>query len=715
MSQPISLFMRNRGLKIFSVLSVLVGALAGSPDAKAQRYVTLVDWNQSWQYVESGVELGTAWRTNTYNDAVAPWLTGQGILANETAAYPAPFLTTLSFGPQPQVNNTTNYYFRTHFTYYASNFVSPLTLWASNAVDDGCVVYLNGIEAGRIRVATGQNAATYASGTIVDPEGTIEPFQINTNLLRVGDNVLAVEVHQVNATSTDIAFGLKVAAIVPTLVVFTTQPQSTNVIQGTPVTLSVTPTGGPASFQWQTNNGAGVYVNIAGATSTSYSTTPNSSGATSYRIIASNGAGSVTSSVATVTVTVDNTGPLVLSAIVDTVLTNRIDLTFDETLYAFGTTSTVASAVSPGILTNGTFRVVMFGSNVNATVNSSSYNSGGPGVLPKVSLFMGTNNWFYKSNYYIVLNNIRDFRTNIIAPNTIVPLSWPMIFNTNVFTPDNQYWTYYNNWFNDRCPNGVFLTPPYDCIPPLGPDVYLSNWWQTTYNDVTPVAWAGPANNILYLDLEGTNESCFVGTPLNDISYQVQPTLLRTWFMWPTNLSTNVNLKFEYAADDAAAYYLNGDFLFKDASFPAGAITSDTRATAGIEAVCKTNTINGVALRPGSNLIAVAVAQYQPNPLSDPADFVFALQLEASSVSYQTSPLPPWSRTNVITLTKLASGSSPTNNFRISWATNAYGYALERAVNVTGPWSQVQPHMANPYITNGTGGSRFFYRLHATQ
>src|SRR6185503_15538712 len=75
-----------------------------------------------------------------------------------------------------------------------------------------------------------------------------------------------------------------------------------------------------------------------------------------------------------------------------------------------------------------------------------------------------------------------------------------------------------------------------------------------------------------------------------------------------------------------------------------------------------------------------------------------------------TSPLPPLSLTNEITTTLLSNG-----RFQFSWPTNAYGWALERSTNVLGPWLQVQPHMANPYITNSSASPFYFYRLHTTQ
>ena len=62
---------------------------------------------------------------------------------------------------------------------------------------------------------------------------------------------------------------------------------------------------------------------------------------------------------------------------------------------------------------------------------------------------------------------------------------------------------------------------------------------------------------------------------------------------------------------------------------------------------------------------------------------------------------------------------------RISWPSNAYGFALVYTTNIIqvgnsnifqGPWIQEQPKMANPYLfTNPSTGPRRFYKLLSTQ
>lgn len=166
----------------------------------------LVPYGASWKYNQSGTDLGTAWKEPGFNDAT--WPSGQGILAVETAAYPEPFRTTLSLG-SPQV---ITYYFRARVNLTAEQAAGSFP--AMVAVDDGMVLYANGTEVARLRVAAGQTSATLAENQ--GAEGTAEAIEIPAGALVAGENVLAAEVHQSGATSTDIAFGMTMSSVVVT-------------------------------------------------------------------------------------------------------------------------------------------------------------------------------------------------------------------------------------------------------------------------------------------------------------------------------------------------------------------------------------------------------------------------------------------------------------------------------------------------------------------
>jgi hypothetical protein len=76
----------------------------------------------------------------------------------------------------------------------------------SNLIDDGAVFYLNGVEIGRVGMNAGPvTYATPASRGVGDATSYDVLTVAAANLVQ-GSNTLAVEVHQVNGTSTDIVF-----------------------------------------------------------------------------------------------------------------------------------------------------------------------------------------------------------------------------------------------------------------------------------------------------------------------------------------------------------------------------------------------------------------------------------------------------------------------------------------------------------------------------
>ncbi|HEV2195107.1 MAG TPA: immunoglobulin domain-containing protein [Candidatus Acidoferrum sp.] len=100
-----------------------------------------------------------------------------------------------------------------------------------------------------------------------------------------------------SVTSSAATLTVNAAAVAPSI---TTQPTNQTVTAGQVATFSVAASGSaPLSYQWQKNG-----VNIAGATSTSYTTpaTTTADSGTTFRVLVNNSAGSATSSAATLTV-----------------------------------------------------------------------------------------------------------------------------------------------------------------------------------------------------------------------------------------------------------------------------------------------------------------------------------------------------------------------------------------------------------------------------
>jgi len=152
----------------------------------------------TWRYDDSGTDLGTSWRDAAYDDS--GWASGPALFFVEDALLPAPKNSPLTPG-----RNT--YYFRTAFAFNGN--VAQTLLSFRPIVDDGAVIYLNGVEIYRLNMPTG--AVTYATlaASAIQNAGYSGPFSIASSNLVVGQNVLAVEVHQ---TTTTTNVGLRVVS-----------------------------------------------------------------------------------------------------------------------------------------------------------------------------------------------------------------------------------------------------------------------------------------------------------------------------------------------------------------------------------------------------------------------------------------------------------------------------------------------------------------------
>ncbi|HUU90439.1 MAG TPA: lamin tail domain-containing protein [Phycisphaerae bacterium] len=158
-----------------------------------------------WSYEQTDTDLPDDWINVGYADGT--WPTGPGLLYVEDASLPYPKNTPLTLGPE-------TFYFRTHFT-FDGNPAEVTELRLGVVVDDGAIVYLNGQELERAGMNDGYQPGHYdlsdrTVGNAVYESYTIPAGQFN---LVQGDNVLAVEVHQISTTSTDVVWGMELEAV----------------------------------------------------------------------------------------------------------------------------------------------------------------------------------------------------------------------------------------------------------------------------------------------------------------------------------------------------------------------------------------------------------------------------------------------------------------------------------------------------------------------
>ena len=163
---------------------------------------TLVPTGAIWRYLDNGSDQGTAWRGTSFNDS--SWASGPAQLGYGDGDES----TVVSFGPDSANKYITTYFRRTFNVADAAAYQSAVLRVLR---DDGAVVYLNGTEIFRSNMPGGNiGYRTLASAAIDDT--SFHQAGVNPALLVSGNNVLAVEIHQANGTSSDISFDLQLTA-----------------------------------------------------------------------------------------------------------------------------------------------------------------------------------------------------------------------------------------------------------------------------------------------------------------------------------------------------------------------------------------------------------------------------------------------------------------------------------------------------------------------
>jgi len=155
-----------------------------------------IDWGDEWIYYDAGNQpvepTDTNWYENNYIPDTLEWKTGFGQFG-----YGDGDETTLT---EPSITQ----YFRKEFT--VTDSILYVDFDVDVLFDDGAVFYLNGVNFARINMPGGTvSYNTFASSTT---ENNLASGNF-TLALQNGVNVLAVEVHQRSATSSDISFDLR--------------------------------------------------------------------------------------------------------------------------------------------------------------------------------------------------------------------------------------------------------------------------------------------------------------------------------------------------------------------------------------------------------------------------------------------------------------------------------------------------------------------------
>ena len=319
-------------LKLAALAFVLFGMAVSTTTLKGQILINLT--NQVWHYENSGNDPG-AFQGPLFDDS--GWPSGRSILGFENSVGTV----AVSNNILPYTNTYLNpvvsggpviVYFRTHFNFSGNANTAVLT--ASNLIDDGYIMYLNGVQVSEYNVNAARTFAVAAN-----PAG--EGIYVVTNLcypagtLKTGDNVLAVAVYQNATNSSDVVWGtvLHASAGAAPAVTSPTAPVAVPLKQGGSTNLTVTVQAAPcATYQWYFDPpGAPPAAQISGATATSYTLAnmdPSKAGA--YFLRSVNAVGTTDSPAFNVTFDQDTTRPTVVGVSSSVSDLTQLTVTFSE-------------------------------------------------------------------------------------------------------------------------------------------------------------------------------------------------------------------------------------------------------------------------------------------------------------------------------------------------------------------------------------------------
>jgi hypothetical protein len=175
--------------------------------------VDIIPEGADWQYQDTGEDLGSAWCTLGFD--ASGWSSGTAELGYGDGDE----VTEVSFGDDDQNKHITTY-FRHAFDVAADSAESVNGIIHLRR-DDGAVVYLNGQELFRDNMPEGEIASTTfaleAAAGAAESNWNAHPIELS---FLPGANVIAVEIHQVSSTSSDISFDLMLSTSAPLEAIF---------------------------------------------------------------------------------------------------------------------------------------------------------------------------------------------------------------------------------------------------------------------------------------------------------------------------------------------------------------------------------------------------------------------------------------------------------------------------------------------------------------
>tara|TARA_R110000868_G_scaffold304437_7_gene565052 strand:+ start:25146 stop:29834 length:4689 start_codon:yes stop_codon:yes gene_type:complete len=164
----------------------------------------IISTGSNWRYFDGSGEPLASWKSIDYNDS--GWSNGQGVFG-----YGDSQTTEIEYGGNTEDKYITSYY-RKSFQIDDLSKINDLSIKLLR--DDGAVVYLNGVEVVRSNMPDGtvSNSTEASSSVGGSDEDTYFDFSIALENIVRGENIVAVEVHQSDPSSSDVSFDLGLSA-----------------------------------------------------------------------------------------------------------------------------------------------------------------------------------------------------------------------------------------------------------------------------------------------------------------------------------------------------------------------------------------------------------------------------------------------------------------------------------------------------------------------
>jgi len=176
------------------------GTNNGGPGVNIDIDGIIFDYGSTWKYLDNNTR-PAGWQTSAFSDAA--WASGPGQLGYGDGDE----ATVVSYGPSALTKYITTYFRKT------INIANP-ALYTSFIMnlnyDDGFVVYVNGVEVNRTNLPAG--AIAHSTLALAAVETTVS-LSIPSSAFSAGNNVIAVEMHQNAANSSDISFDMNLVGV----------------------------------------------------------------------------------------------------------------------------------------------------------------------------------------------------------------------------------------------------------------------------------------------------------------------------------------------------------------------------------------------------------------------------------------------------------------------------------------------------------------------